>query len=198
MLRIGLMLGALFALTAPAAAQNVRLAKTGALSFNMGGLFASTPGAFDDIGIGGRWFLNEGLAIRGALGVNLSTDKTENDSDSIENSTSLYALEGGAEIVIARGKSAYLYTGGILQVSSFEDDPHDETGNEENNTSRTGLTVAGIIGATYFVADSLSIGAEYRLGVTYASQEREGSELTESTTTIGTGTAGFHLSFWFK
>ena len=194
MLRIGLVLGALLTLTVPAAAQNVRLGKTGALTFNMSGLFSDGPSAFDNIGIGGRWFLDEGLAIRGGLGVNLLTEKVETDNDSTENKNNLYALEGGVEIVIARGKSAYLYTGGILQISTQEDDPE----GDDNNTSDLGLTVAGIIGATYFVADSLSVGAEYRLGVTYASNEREGSEVTNSNTTIGTGTAGFHLGFWFK
>lgn len=181
---------------APAAAQNVRTANTGALTFNLGGLFNSSPAAFDGVGIGGRYFLNEGMALRGAVGITNSTDEVENPGGKTETKDSLYALEGGAEIVLARGKSAYLYTGGILQVATGETDP-DGT---DNNTSRTGLALAGLIGATYFVADSLSVGAEYRLGLAYSSSEQEvgNNTVTTTNTTFGTGTVGFHLGFWFK
>lgn len=179
---------------APAAAQNVRTANTGALTFNLGGLFNSTPSAFDGVGIGGRYFLNEGLAIRAAIGITTGTSEFENDAGKVENKSSLYALEGGAEFVLARGKSAYLYTGGILQVASGETDPE----GSNNNTTTTGLALAGLIGATYFVADSLSVGAEYRLGIAYDSTEEEGSDETTTNTVIGVGTVGFHLGFWFN
>lgn len=179
---------------APAAAQSIRTGGTGALTFNLGGLFSTSPSAFDGIGVGGRYFLNEGLAVRGALGISNETVENENPGGKQEDSNSLYALEGGAEIVLARGKSAYLYTGGILQVSSGEDDPE----GTDNNTSRTGLALAGLLGATYFVADSLSIGAEYRLGLAYTSAESEDGDVTSTTTSFGTGSFGFHLGFWFK
>ena len=182
---------------APAAAQ-LETAGKGALLFNYGGLFNSTPGAFDDIGIGGRYFLDRSLAIRAAVGMGLSTEAFENDSDNgnddVENNQSLFSLEGGVEYVLARTKTAYLYTGGIIQLSTFEDDPE----GRNNNTDRTGLAVAALLGANYFVAESLSIGAEYRLGVSYASTERQDNDVTATTTTIGTGTVGFHLGFWFN
>lgn len=194
MLRFAFVIGALSAFAAPAGAQNVRLAQTGALTFNLGGLFSSAPTAFDGVGIGGRYFLDEGMSLRGGLGISSISDSVEVNDNSSENSQNLFALEGGVEIVIARGKSAYLYTGGIAQLSSGSEDPD----GSDNNTDNLGVTVAGLIGATYFVADSLSIGAEYRLGVSYTSTETESDERTVSRTAIGTGTVGFHLGFWFK
>ena len=94
-----------------------------------------------------------------------------------------------------RAKSAYLYTGGLLQVGSTSEDP--EGGS--NNTDGLGVTVAGLLGASYFLMDGLSIGAEYRLGIQYASETQEvGNDERESTQTFfGTGTVGFHLGFWF-
>lgn len=181
---------------APASAQ-VETNGKAALLFNYGGLFSSTPAAFDTIGIGGRYFLDRSLALRGALGIGLETTTIASDNsavDEVTNETSLYSLEGGVEYVLARTKTAYLYTGGILQLSAGEVNP--EEGN--NNTSTTGLAVAGLLGANYFVTEGLSIGAEYRLGVHYRSQEQQGNDVTTSTTNIGTGTVGFHLGFWFN
>lgn len=180
---------------APASAQ-LETANKGALLFNYGGLFSSTPAAFDTVGIGGRYFIDRNLAIRGALGIGLTTAKVESDNagaNETTDETSLYSLEGGVEYVLARTKTAYLYTGGILQLSSAENDP--EGGN--NNTTTTGAAVAGLIGANYFVADGLSIGAEYRLGFAYSSVEQQGNDVTSTNTSIGTGTVGFHLGFWF-
>ena len=184
-------------LCAASASAQVDTAKKAALLFNYGGLFNSTPAAFDSIGIGGRYFFDRSLAIRAAVGIGLTTDSIESDNDSIDevtNESSLYSLEGGVEYVLARTKDAYLYTGGIVQLSASEVDP--EGGN--NNTSNTAVAVAGLLGANYFVADGLSIGAEYRLGISYRSTEQQRSDLTTTATAIGTGTVGFHLGFWFN
>lgn len=184
----------------PAAAQNVRLADRTAILFNLGGIMTSTPSALDGVGVGGRLFLDDGMAIRGAVGLNIasSTEETSagNFSQDEENSSSTYALEGGVEIVLMRAKAAYLYTGGLLQLGYTSADPD----GDDNNQDGFGVTLAGLLGANYFLMDGLSIGAEYRLGLAYASNTREQGEdakVESSSTVFGTGTFGFHLGFWF-
>jgi hypothetical protein len=179
----------------PAAAQNVRTADRTALMFNLGGIMSSTPTALDGVGVGGRYFFQESLALRAALGLGFATDKQELGSQSSEDSTTTLALEGGLELVLMRAKSAYLYTGGLLQVGSTSVDP--EGGS--NNTEGFGVTLAGLLGASYFLMEGLSVGAEYRLGLQYGSETQEvGNDERERTTTFfGTGTVGFHLGFWF-
>lgn len=179
-----------------AAADPIQTDGLGALMFDYGGLFTSTPTALDSVGVGGRYFLSEDFAMRAAVGMLLDTAKTEVGSASEEASRSQFGIEAGAEFVLTRGRSAYLYTGGLLQISKFEDDP--EGGS--NNTDRLDITVGGLLGVTYFIVDKLSIGAEYRLGFNYGMQteERAGDDIETSRTTIGVGTVGFHLGFWFE
>src|SRR5262245_30510947 len=94
---------ALLLLALPAAAQNVRLANRSTLMFNLGGIMTSSPSALDGVGVGGRVFIDEGMAIRGAIGLNLTSTETEqsagNLSQDTENSASAYAIEGAVEIV---------------------------------------------------------------------------------------------------
>lgn len=189
------LLGAL-ALASSASAQDVETANRSALLFNYGGLFNSTPSDLDSVGVGGRYFFDRSLAVRAAIGIGLQSSTTESDNDAIDditNESSRLAIEGGVEYVLARTKAAYLYTGGVLVVSTSETDP--EGGN--NNTSGTGLAVSGLLGANYFVTDGLSIGAEYRLGLGYTSVEEQNDDTTTTTTNIGTSSFGFHLGFWF-
>ena len=190
----------LAALAAPVQAQPVRLADRAALMFNMGGLFTSSPTALDGVGVGGRWSLDENMALRGAVGLNLTTVTTDTknggfSSDS-EDKSDAYAIEGGVEVVLAKAKSAYLYTGGLLQLGYGSADPD----GDDNDSSQTALTLAGILGAGYFIMDGLTLGAEYRLGISSVTQTQErgaNSETEQSTLVIGVGSVGFHLGFRF-
>lgn len=192
-----LLLAALLALGAGSAqADGVETQGAGALMFDYGGLFTSTPTALDGVGIGGRYFLNKSFAIRAGLGVLLDTEKVEAAGASEESGVTQLGIEVGGEFVLARTRSAFLYSGGLLQLSKFERDPEGAS----NNVDRFDLTIAALLGVTYFIVEGLSIGAEYRFGLNYGAQteERPGQDNIESTrVTIGVGTVGFHLGFWF-
>ncbi|MEZ4474770.1 MAG: outer membrane beta-barrel protein [bacterium] len=190
----------LLVLAGTAQAQPVRLADRAALQFNLGGIFTSAPSAFDGVGVGGRWSLDENMALRGAVGLNLSTVTTDTKSGGFssdsEDKTDAYAIEGGVEVVLAKAKSAYLYTGGLLQLGYGSTDPD----GDDNDGSTTSLTLAGMLGAGYFIMDGLTLGAEYRLGISSVTETQErgnNSETERSTLVIGVGTVGFHLGFWF-
>lgn len=163
-----------------------------ALMFNLGGLFSSAPTAVDGVGVGGRYFLDRKMAIRAGVGfTNTSVDTDQGDNNSTDKNTA-YTIEGGAEWTIGRTSNTYLYAGALAQIGLTGSDPE----GSDNNTDTTSITAAGLVGATWFPVENVSVGAEYRLGMTYAKSEREAGDITQTTTTLGTGTVGFHLAFW--
>lgn len=191
---------ALMLAASSAAAQNVRLADRTALMFNLGGIFSSTPTALDGVGVGGRYFLNESMAVRAGLGLSLASEKSETSqsgfSQDSNDSSNTIAIEGAVEFVLMRAKAAYLYTGGLLQLGYNSTDP--DGGN--NNTDGFSTTLAGLLGANYFLMEGLSVGAEYRLGLNYTSAHQDrgpDADADQTSTVLGVGTVGFHLGFWF-
>ena len=175
---------------------------SGALLFTMGGIFGSTPASFDGVGIGGLYFFDRDLALRAGLGLSISSNDVETKGGGgatvqSDNSASNYALEGGVHYLLKRAGSVHLYTGGILQVSTGSEDPD---GND-NDVSRFGFAIAGLLGGNWFFADHTSLGAEYRLGYASGSETREtggGGERKTSTSNFGVGAASILLGFWFQ
>lgn len=168
----------------------------GALLFQLGGLFNSTPSSLDGVGVGGRYFLGEDMALRAAFGFSSSTNERKNGGNKTEDTSTDFALEGGLEMALMKRGPVYLYAGGIAQFLTGSSEP--DGGAEE---SRTQFTVAGVVGGTYFFDEAMSVGAEYRLGIASESTETEppggGAKSESSQFRIGTGSVGFHLGFWF-
>jgi len=164
-----------------------------AVMFDMGGVFSATPSAFEGIGIGGVYALQELLHLRAAVGIDNSSTKVDLGSgSSSEDKASTYAIEAGVNYLLMRNENLILYTGGILQYGMGSSEPE----GENNDTDTSMLTIAGLLGVTWFFTDNVSLGAEYRLGFQTASSEPEaGGEAT--TTRIGTGSAAFLMGFWF-
>lgn len=181
---------------AAAESDNPTGAGAGALVFSLTNLI-STPSAMDGVGIGGVYFLNQKLAIRAGLGF-LKTS-SENDpagaNNTKEENSMGVGLEGGVEYVLFSNKSVNIWGGGLLQIGYNSNDEKDVQ--EESTTS---FALAGALGADWFFADHMSLGAEYRLGVQSVSKETkpEGQDkATESALNIGVGSAAMRLGFWF-
>ena len=199
-----LVMVAVMLLAAPASAQEpiprAKKAKKGALLFSLNGITAA-PGSFDNIGIGGRYVLDRKMTARGSLGIfnhSFEREVSPGNTPKQEVTQSRYTVEGGVELLLFGAEPVTIYGGVILQLGLESEEPQDKV----EESART-LTVAGVIGANYFFAERLSLGAEYRLGIMYRSYEHEdktGSETrtTEETTTdFGVGSVGFILGFWF-
>ena len=160
--------------------------------FDMGGIFASTPSNFEGIGIGGRLALKDNLHLRGALGIDSSSDEYDPDvGSSIKDESSWYGLEGGVDLILVQNSNLLVYTGGILQFGISADNPQ----GENNEVDGTSLTLAGVLGASWFFTQNVSLGAEYRLGVQMTTSETDAAKTTKMHT--GTGSAAFLLGFWF-
>ena len=173
----------------------------GALMFNYGGLFNSTPSNLDQVGVGGRYFISDTMAVRAALGINYLSKENENkdsngNTTTSDNSSNDLGLEGGVEMTMFSSPTVTIYMGGLLQAVLGSNDPG--TGGDEVTHQKFGLM--GLLGATYFFTEYVSVGAEYRLGFVRDVEETKKSDNSTTTvtdTTFGTGSAGFHLSFWF-
>jgi hypothetical protein len=201
MRRVHAILGAALLFGGAAAAQD-RPAKpltdsgNGALMFQLGGLLTTTPSVLDGVGVGGRYFMADGTAVRAAVGIRHQSDETDpKNGPNTESSSTDLALEGGLELELFQRGPVYIYWGGVAQLlfGSSEDAAETEEG-------RLGFAAAGMVGASWFFDESISIGAEYRLGLSYVSRDIEpqgGNDREVTQLVFGTGAVGFHLGFWF-
>jgi len=168
----------------------------GALLFQVGGI-TGTPGAMDGIGVGGLYFVAPRMALRGALGLLNSSQERDpgGDAPKSEQSSFNVSLEGGLEYLVVHGRTVNIWAGGLLQVGKGTDEVKDV-----NETDTLTFALAGALGADWFFAESVSLGAEYRLGLQSVSKEDKpegGTKSTTSTTVIGVGSAGLRLGFWW-
>lgn len=185
----------------PAKANTAQSGKQGALLFSLAGITAA-PGLYDNVGAGARWALSDKMMLRAGVGLFSQSTETETtfsgNTNKAESSAKLFGLEGGVELPLYQRKDLTIYVGGIAQLGWGSAEPDDNT-----ESTTTQLTLAGIAGATWFFADSVSLGAEYRLGLARTSEEtKQGSgdskSTTENTTSnFGVGQVGFLLGFWF-
>jgi opacity protein-like surface antigen len=168
----------------------------GALVFSLTNLI-STPSAMDGVGVGGVYFFNQKMAVRAGLGfLKSSTESDPGGAAKKSEASSLgVGLEGGVEYVLMSNKSVNIWGGGLLQIGYQSSEQKDVK--EDSSTS---FALAGALGADWFFADHMSLGAEYRLGVQSVSTESKPDGGTKSSTSamnIGVGSAALRLGFWF-
>ena len=178
----------------------------GALLFGMGSVFASVPGLFDSVGLGGRFRLDDNSQLRAGFGFNWARSESEADfgfdeTNKQKSTNRGVAFEAGAEYYIVRADPLHLYAGGILQYAWAASDSN----TTDVEITVNGVTAAAVLGVSFFFTDSVSLGAEYRLGVQYNKSESkridqdDDETLTTSTTDtrFGVGSVAFTLGFWF-
>ena len=166
----------------------------GALMFSMGGLMSSTPGLLDGLGIGGRYMLSSGMAVRGGFGLNNNTnewDPKREGADRTKDESNRFGVEGGVEILLFKRTNLLLYTGGLAIIGMESTDPE----GDDNDTDSSSITASGILGVSWFLTHNVSAGAEYRLGIQMDSEETDAGD--RSITTYGVGAASILMSFWF-
>lgn len=135
-----------------------------------GAFFSATPNEQLDpnyvgaqYGIGGRYYINEQLAVRGTL----MFGTTSRDVEGNEESWTHFGLAGGAQYHFLNAGKASLYGGGML---AFYSGTYSEDGADDLDI--TGFGLYGILGAEYYISANLSLGAEYTIGITKASTEQ--------------------------
>ena len=203
---------ALLATAGVASAATEPIAKgTKALIFDFGGLSVLNLGEFNG-GIGFRHYMADNVALR--LGVNgdfsSTTDKAHPAGSTDEKTTSNgFGLSACLErhMVGPANVSPYLGIGAGFDWSSTKFEPSHVasppagTPLEVKSTS-TGVTAFGAAGFEWFFTESVSLGGEYNLGLTFGSSktenENQGAAKTttsdDSNVSVGFSTASVFVS----
>jgi hypothetical protein len=154
-------------------------------------------------GIGGKYFLQPKLAIRGGIQfVSINEDVPFQGTNGIDgsNSASQYGIFGAIEFHLDTSQVSP-YVGGGLGVTftsteskSAEADPVDQVIIKNNRNGVFGyyggteFTVFALAGVEVFLIRSLSLGAEYRLGIEQLSRKDEERTVGNTTVTTKQGT----------
>ncbi len=184
--------------SANAQPSNAASAGNKALLFNFSGLGTLNLGEYQG-GIGGKYFLSNGTAVRGMLlfGIDNQTNKgAAGFTDATDNKFS-FGLGGGLEyhMPLASSVSPYLGGGLFFTTSSETYTPSVFVGGTATSTktSQTAFGLGAIGGVEYFFNSNISLSAEYQFGVTFTNQTNP----DVSNFQLGFQTAGLTFAVYF-
>jgi opacity protein-like surface antigen len=158
-----------------------------AILFNFSGFNANTYMG----GIGGKYFVSDGLGLRGMLMFGIDNKTTNTPIQQTDNSLS-FGIGIGLEYHLpsVSGVSPYLGGGLSYATNSTTSNP----GSAKTTTNKFSLGALG--GFEYFFTQNVSLGAEYQLGIAIASNTPAGGSSSDEFT-FGFQTAGLTLGFYF-
>jgi opacity protein-like surface antigen len=181
------------------------------LSGYSGMTFAGNPDVPANVGVGMRYYINDGLAVRPGLDVGMASSSEKGLGGNTDDKTSGSVI--GLSVAIEKhlpgptNVSPYMGAGagfGMARATSEPSRPQQPaTGTMLKQTDKaTAFGVFGMLGFEWGFTESLTLGGEYRLGLngSSGSSEREyqssptvkGNEI--SGIGIGFGTASVYLS----
>jgi opacity protein-like surface antigen len=193
-----------------------------ALMFDLGGLANLSAGNYQG-GLGAKYFISNGFAVRVGLGFSTSSTTTKNPTtptpttqlgESKYTSTS-FSVAPGIQYNVAVSSAVVGYVG--AQVS-FTSSTQERTGNansfgvgftKDNSYNETSSVfgAAAFIGVEWFAWDNISLAGEYRFGFTSSTGKAESKNATTSvssdapsSTSIGLGSgnaAALTLAVYF-
>jgi opacity protein-like surface antigen len=173
-------------------AQTLNVAQQGdkALLFNFVGLSTLNLNAYQG-GIGGKYFLSDGLAVRAMLLFGLDNKTTSGVPQSTDNSLS-FGIGGGIEYHLPLASRLSPYLGGVFSFLNSAETTN--PGGGRINSTSFGLGAIG--GLEYFFNQNLSLGAEYQFGISSTNSSETGSPSTNELK-LGFQTAGLTLAAYF-
>ncbi len=181
-----------FATSLGASAQSLNVAQQGnkAVLFNFSGLSNLGLNEYNG-GIGGKYFISDGLAVRGMLLFAIN-NSTTNSTPQVSSNSLAFGLQGGLEYHLPLASMISPYVGGVVsfQTSALTRDP----GGIKTGTTAFGLGAIG--GVEYFFNNNLSLSGEYQFGFTSTNDTANGSAAGNSLQ-LGFQTAGLTLAVYF-
>ncbi len=193
MRRLTVLLCTLFLATAAHAQSNtISVAQKGekAVLFNFSGLSNLNLGAYEG-GFGGKYFISDGVAVRGMLmfGIN---NQTTNTNPKFTDNTLSFGIAAALEYHLPLFSQVSPYFGGGIFFNSTG-----ETRNPgSSKTTNSSFGVGALGGVEYFFNQNLSLAAEYQFGFTSSTNTTSGSPNT-SEFQLGFQTAGLTLGVYF-
>lgn len=196
--------------TAVAADNSKPITKAGstALMFDLGGLANLSAGNYQG-GLGIKYYISNGFAVRGALSFGMTSTTTKNPADPVPTtqlsesklSSLSFTVAPGIQYNVATSAAVVAYVGAQVSftMSSVE---------REGNANGTGLGftkdnkykqsssifgAAAFVGVEWFAWDNISLAGEYRFGFSSSTGKEESSNATTSVTEDAPSTTSFGL-----
>jgi opacity protein-like surface antigen len=165
-----------------------------AILFNFQGLSTLNLNDYPaQYGIGGKYFISKEMAIRAMLLFGMNNQTTKTTPEQTDNSLT-FGIGGALEYHLPLSASVSPYVGGGLAFSSSTNKTNAGFG-EAKSTSTT-FQLGALAGVEYFFNQSLSLGAEYQLGIISTSNSPFGGPKT-SDFSFGIQTFGLTMSVYF-
>ena len=157
-------------------------------------------------GFGMRYYLNDNLAFRGALGFGSSTKSAPRPNDTTgktdDETSMLLGIAPAIEIHLVNAGPVTAYTGAFFNYSARWKFSGDEADTVRGTTTQSYNMIGGgaLFGVEFFPWNAVSFGAEYQLGVysTTSSTDVKGKS-TDGTSylDIGIGSLAVMLGVYF-
>ena len=193
-----------------------------ALMFDLGGLAALSANNYQG-GLGAKYYISNGFAVRIGLGFNSSSTTTKNPADPVpatqlsesKYSALSFTVAPGIQYNVASSAAVVAYVGAQVAFTMGKQE-RDGNANSFNvgftkdnkyKESTSTFGAAAFVGVEWFAWDNISLAGEYRFGFTSTTGDAESTAGTTSTkvdapstTAIGLGSgnaAALTLSVYF-
>ena len=180
-----------------AGASNLMFTFGGLSSLAAGPIITATGGGTGNAGIqvagvGYRYFLANELALRGTLGLVMSSTTAKSSSTGFSDHTSSgtgVMIGAAVEKHMAAASSVSAHMGALVGflLGSSKDTPSHASGQSDASTTYKGtdLSLAVYAGAEWFFNSAMSLGAEYQFGFVTSSSTSTYDNGSSSTSTDG-------------
>lgn len=197
--------------TALAADNSKPIQKAGstALMFDLGGLANLSAGNYQG-GVGFKYYISNGFAVRAAVGFGMTSTTTKNPADPVpttqESESKLsgmtFSIAPGIQYNVATSAAVVAYVGAQISYSMGS---QTRTGNANNfnvgfskdheyKESTSTFGGAAFVGVEWFAWDNISLAGEYRFNFSTTSGKAESKNATTSDSQDAPSSTAFGLS----
>ncbi len=170
---------------------NVDAQGSKAILFNFTGLSDLALTGYQG-GIGGKYFISNGLALRGMLLFGLD-NTTTNTTPQASTDLMSFGIGGGLEYHLALDSHVSPYVGGVITFTS--DAETQNPGALKSNKSTIALGAIG--GVEYFFNNNISLAAEYQFGLSTTTSSPLGGGPSTNEFQLGFQTFGLTMGVYF-
>ena len=197
--------------TALAADNSKPIQKAGstALMFDLGGLANLSAGNYQG-GVGFKYYISNGFAVRAAVGFGMTSTTTKNPADPIpttQESESKYSamnftIAPGIQYNVATSAAVVAYVGAQISYTMGSQTREGNANNfnvgfskdHEYKESTSTFGGAAFVGVEWFAWDNISFAGEYRFNFSTTSGKAESKNATTSESTDAPSSTAFGLS----
>jgi opacity protein-like surface antigen len=153
-------------------------------------------------GLGMKFYLSQKWAIRGSLHLGLVQTQMQSSSGTLKSTVTTIGFAPGVEYHFITTKAVTAYFGGAAAFGLYNSSsPADVFGSPYTTTVKgTVYSLALLFGAEFFLADNISLGAEYQLGANYTTGNTVSGSYTQDapkTLSLGINTLAVTVAIYW-